>query len=217
MINIDSISTSMLFKEIDKEDIPQMLSCLGGKVIQLKKGEYALRVGEVVKYVGVVQSGVLQIIKEDIDGERSILSQLKSGDYYAEVLCCARILESPVSVMAETDSSVVLLDFNKILQTCHNTCIFHSKLIENMLHIVSLKNIGLQQRMDYLSKKTLRKRIMKYLINESEGKSDTFEIPFNREELADYLCIDRSALSRELMHLKNENIIDYWKNHFKVY
>ena len=210
------IKKSGLFEGIKEEHIGAMLSCLGANKMMFKKGDYVLRSGEAVKHLGIVLAGTLSIIKEDIDGERSLLNHIKEGGYFAEALCCAGVKISPVNVLAESDSIVMMIDFHRILHVCANTCDFHSRLIENMLRIIADKNMQLQERMEYLSKKTIRKRVMKYLARQAGGNSKIFEIPFNREELADYLGVDRSALSRELMRLKDEDIIDYWKNRFKI-
>lgn len=207
---------SRLFAGIDEHEISSMLACLNGRTFELNKGDFIIRHGDTVEQVGVVLEGVLHVIKEDADGERSLMAQLAAGDHFAEALCCAGITESPVSVMAETSATVMLLDFKRILHTCTNACAFHAKLVENMLFIVASKNVQMQARIEFLSKKTIRKRILKYLTTLSGGTKQPFTIPFNREELADYLCIDRSALSRELMHLKEEQVLDYWKNQFRL-
>lgn len=209
------LSQTALFTGIAPQDIGPMLQCLQARKTEYKKGDCVLRQGQAAQYVGVVLDGALSIEKQDADGERSLLARLEPGDHFAEALCCAGVTESPVSVTAEADSQVMLLDFKRILEFCPNACVFHSKLIENMLHILAKKNIQMQTRMEYMSKKTIRKKILKYLASFSVPKGQAFTLPFNREELADYLCIDRSALSRELAALKRENKIDYWKNSFK--
>lgn len=216
MNNLDILKKSQFFSEVKETDITPMLSCLGARNSTFKKGEYVLRAGEEVHHIGIVIGGILNIYKEDADGERSLLARLLPADYFGEALCCAGVDKSPVNVVAESNCEVMFIDFKRILNTCSKSCVFHAKIIENMLKIVAVKNLQLQQRMEYLSKKTLRKRILKYLTNTSAGKSGAFSIPFNREELSDYLCADRSALSRELMRLKDDGIIDYWKNQFQL-
>jgi len=216
MEDVDKLKQSGLFKDIAEVDIAAMLTCLRVRKVPFKKGQHVLQVGETIKYIGIVLDGTLSIIKEDVDGERSLLNHIGQGEHFAEALCCAGVKVSPVTVLAESDGVVMFLDFARILCVCANTCVFHSKLIENMLQIVAIKNLQLQERMEYLSKKTIRKRVLKYLIRKSKGTTKTFEIPFNREELADYLGVDRSALSRELMRMKEEHIIDYWKNKFAL-
>ena len=216
MYEIEMARQSRLFAGIGDDELSAMLACLNARDVAASKGELLLRAGEPVEQVGILLEGKLSVTREDADGERSLMALLEPGDHFAEAFCCAGIAESPVTVAAESDSSVLLLDFRRILHTCTSACSFHSKLIENMLFVVANKNIYLQTRMDYLSRKTLRRRIMKYLVNTSGGSKQIFDIPFNREALADYLCIDRSALSRELARMRDEGLIDYWKNRFKI-
>ena len=213
---IEEIKKARLFMGIEDKDIGEMLKCLDAKIAMFKKSEYIFSSGDYVKNVGIVLSGNINIMKEDVDGEAFLLTQLGVSDHFAESICCANINASPVSVLAVTDVVVMLLDFSRIINTCTNACAFHSKLIENMIQLVAQKNLYLQERIDYLCKKSIRKKLMTYLKSTSKGSQNTFAIPYNREELANYLSVDRSALSRELAKLKDENIIDYWKNKFKV-
>lgn len=213
---LDIFKTVKLFNDIDKDDLEAMLTCLDSRVISLKKGEYILAAGNSVDQVGIVLTGHLHITKEDMDGERTLLATLSLGEFFGEALCCAGVTESPVSVLANTNAKVMLLGFRRILETCSSSCSFHTKLIENMLRIIAQKNLQLQVRMDFLSKKTIRARLLNYFESVVAQQSHDFTIPLNREELADFLCIDRSALSRELGFLKRNGIIDYKKNHFTL-
>lgn len=214
--HLHQLTQSLLFSAIAEEEIPSMLACLDSRTVAYQKADMILRAGEPVQQMGILLEGNASVIKEDADGERSLVTQLEPGDNFAEALCCAGVQQSPVSVRADTPALVLLLNFKRILLTCPKACTYHSKLIENMLFVVATKNLQIQTRMDYLSKKTLRKRLLKYLSNQSGPGSQPFSIPFNREELADYLCADRSALSRELAKLKDEGQLDYWKNQFRL-
>lgn len=205
-----------LFNGINEEELVSMLTCLGAKTVEFKKGEYILMAGSPVDHVGILLEGQLHIIREDISGERTLIAALEQGEFFSEALCCAGVSESPVSVLADTDAGVMLLGFQHILQTCSNSCLFHTKLIENMLQVIAQKNLQLQARMGFLSKKTIRARLLNYFEYVSLMKGREFIIPFNREELADFLCIDRSALSRELGNLKKDGIIEYRKNRFTL-
>ncbi len=211
-----NVLSSELFRGIAEKDLSSMLRCLNARQLAIRKGDYILRPGEKIENIGIVLHGTLQIMKEDTDGDRTILAQLEPGSHFAEAFCCAGIVESPISIRADTDAAIMLLDFTRILHTCTHACVFHTKLIENMLFILANKNVQLQTRMEFLSKKTIRKRLLKYIRHCSNGTTNTISIPFNREELANYLCVDRSALSRELAQLKKEGILDYWKNQFKL-
>lgn len=206
-----------LFNGIDENNISSMLSCLEAQISDYNKNEFILREGDPVNYVGIVLDGQLQIIREDANGERILITGLNKGDIFGEALSSANVTHSPVSVVSYSDSKVLVINFQRILKVCSSACSHHTKLIENMLHLLAQKNLFLQNRMNILSKKTIRSRILCYFdsVVFIQGHNN-INIPFNREELADFLCTDRSALSRELANMKAEGIIDYYKNYFKL-
>lgn len=206
-----------LFDGIQPNHLSSMLACLGAQRIPLQKDSCALMAGEQVEHVGIVLEGRFLLIREDRDGGRNLLATLSPGDFFGEALCCAGVNESPVSVVADTDGLVMRLAFQRILHVCPNACAFHTRLLENMLGVLAGKNLQLQQQLDFLSQKTIRVRLLRYLETQTPGEGREFSIPFNREELADFLCVDRSALSREMARLKAEGLIDYWKNTFKLF
>lgn len=205
-----------LFEGIESGALSSMLACLDAHIVDFKKTELVLAAGNRVDKVGIVLCGQLHIIKEDINGERSLIASLEQGSIFGEALCCAGVTESPVSVLASTDAKVLLLGFRRILQTCSSACLFHTKLVENMLYVIAQANLLLQTRMGFLSKKTIRARVLEYFEQTASKQGISFTIPFNREELAEFLCVDRSALSRELSALKREGILDYKKNQFTL-
>lgn len=203
-----------LFQDIAPEGLSAMLRCLSAETVRRRKNEILLLTGEKPERAGVVLSGRVQVIKESFEGERTILTVLSPGELYAETLCCAGVRESPVTVVADCDSEVLLLDFPHILHTCGNTCQFHHRLIENMLRIISEKNLFLQDRMDIVRKKSVREKVLTYLGGFALKQGQTVTIPLNREEMANYLCVERSALSHELMKMKRDGILNYQKNSF---
>lgn len=206
-----------LFQDINPNDLDAMLSCLLAETAQVEKNEILLMAGEKPKRVGIVLSGRLQVIKESFEGERTIMAILDPCDLFAEALCCAGVQESPVTVIADSDCTVMLVDFQHILQTCSKSCVFHHKLIENMLRVIAEKNLFLQNRMDIVRKKSVREKVLTYLeaFTLKQGRSVT--IPLNREEMANYLCVERSALSHELMKMKRDGILSYSKNSFTLF
>lgn len=203
-----------LFKGIDEKDLSSLLSCLDARIISPEKNEFVLMAGDRVNHIGIVLSGSLHIIKEDAEGERAVIAALSKGDFYAEALCCANVEMSPVSVLTNTKSSVMLIEYGRILHTCPSSCSFHAKLIENMLFIIAEKNIMLQNRMEIISQKTVRLKMLAFLEFFVGTRGEKAKIPFNREQLADYLCVNRSALSHELSRMKHDGLIDYHKNQF---
>lgn len=210
------LKTTPLFAQIDYIDLAQLFTCLDVKTVNVPKDAYALMAGEPVEHIGVVLSGQLQVSREDINGTRMLLTLLDPGEFYAESLCCAGVEYSPVNVVAAADSVVLHLNFKRILTVCSQTCSFHARLIENMLRIIARKNLFLQSRLTILSKRTIRDKILTYLAAQYAQYGKQFLIPFNRNELAEYLAVDRSALSRELGNLQAENLIKFNKNKFEL-
>ena len=211
---LNLLKTVPLFRGIDVFDLETMLGCIKAKIETAKKGEILLLTGGKPLYIGIVLSGQLQIAREDCDGNRSLVTVVTAGGIFGETLCCAGILESPITVAAGTETSVLLLRFSHILHICPNSCAFHTKLIENMLGIIAGKNLFLQLRMETISLKSVRAKVMRYFESLGAKRGQQFFIPFNREEMADYLCVERSALSHELSRMKNDGLIEYSKNKF---
>jgi len=205
-----------LFKGIDVGDLEAMLKCLGAEIKNVKKNKIVLLSGDKPQDVGIVLSGQLHIVREDYDGNRTLVAAVTPSEVFAEALCCAGVEESPVTVIADTDTTIMLLRFSRILQTCQNLCSFHTRLIENMLGLVANKNLQLQGRMEIISLRTVRNKVTRYLESFVQEQGRTITIPFNREELADFLCVDRSTLSHELSRMKKDGLIEYRKNKFKL-
>jgi CRP-like cAMP-binding protein len=208
------LTTVPLFDGIGEKELDTILQCIGAEVKSLLKGEFALLAGDKVTHIGIVLRGELHILRECFDGKRSLISSLTPGGVYAEAQCCVGIEESPVSVMAKTDSDIMTLDFPHVLRSCSIACVYYRKLVENMLKIVANKNLHLQKRMEILSIKSVRGKVLHYLRSFVPKQGQNIVIPFNREELANFLCVERSALSHELTRMKADNLIDYRKNHF---
>ncbi|MDP4151895.1 MAG: Crp/Fnr family transcriptional regulator [Bacillota bacterium] len=209
------LSRVSLFRGIDFADLDVVIRCLNAKKAAYKKKDIILMEGQSVSSVGIVLSGNVQVIKEDFMGNRNILAEIPAGSLFAETFACVQTPDLPVSVICSADCEVLWIDFRRIISTCSNACIFHTKLIENMLMILASKNILLNQKIEHISKRTTREKLLSYLSDESykQGKNE-FDIPYNRQQLADYLCVDRSALSSELCKLQNEGILQFHLNHF---
>jgi len=205
-----------LFSGIEADDLDALLRCLSAVKKTVIRGEIILLAGDTPRHIGIVLTGQIHIIREDHDGNRALIAVVAPGEIFAEALCCAGVSESPVTVIAEADSTVLLLDFARVLKTCSNSCSFHTKLIENMLRLIAGKNIFLQNRMEIISLKSVRAKIMLYLESFRAKYGRKFLIPLNREEMADYLCVDRSALSHELARMKKDGLIEYRKNCFTL-
>jgi len=210
------LSSAGLFKGIETVELETLLDCLSARVQNVKKGKIVLFAGDKADFTGVVLSGLLHISREDYDGNRTIINSITPGGIFAEAMCCAGVSESPVTAVAAEDSVIMKLEFARILKICPNTCSFHKKLIENMLALIARKNLYLQERMEILSLKSVRAKIILYLESFVSKQGRNINIPLNREEMADFLCVERSALSHELMKMKKDGLIDYQKNHFRL-
>ena len=160
---LDIIKTVSLFKGVNEEELQSMLECLGAEIKTVSKNNIILLTGEKPLHIGIVLSGMLHIVKEDYDGNRTLITAAPPGEIYAEALCCANVEESPVTVIACEDTTIMLLRFDRILHTCPNSCIFHQKLIENMLNLLANKNLYLQNRMEIISIKSIRVKVLRYL------------------------------------------------------
>jgi len=204
-----------LWNGIGFTDFESVLNCLSAKTTEYKKDDVILLSGNSVTFVGLVLSGSVQIIKEDIDGRITILTVLGISDLFGEVFACAGIMQSPVTVLAAEDTKVLLLDYKKIISSCNAVCPFHAKLIENMLKIIAHKNLMLNKKIEILSKRTTRDKLLAFF-EIQRGMAKKFTIPYNREELANYLCVDRSAMSNELCKMRDEGLIKFHKNTFEI-
>ena len=210
-----SYSSIPLFDDIKTEDIFGLIKCMGIHSKMYEKDEPVVLEGSPADFVGIVTSGKVQIVKEDLEGTVTIISEVVPGEMFGEVFACANTKEMPVSVFAAEKSTVMLLNFNRLLTTCSNACPFHSKVIQNLLQIVSQKALTLNKRIEIMSKRSIRDKLLSYLTMEYDrSKKTQFAIPFNRQQLADYLCVERSALSAEMSRMKKEGIMDYKKNEF---
>ena len=208
------ISLCGFFKDIKEVDLVSMLNCVQAKIRKTQKDEFVLLAGAKPEQIGIVLEGQLNIVREDYDGNRTMVTAVMPGDVYSEALCCAGVLESPVSVIAEVESAIMQISYQRILRVCPNTCTFHIKLIENMLELIAQKNLYLQSRMDIISLKSVRMKVLRYFESLIPKQGKKITVPFNREELADFLCVERSALSHELARMKKDGLIEYRKNKF---
>ena len=213
----DILSVCPLFEGIAMEDLSGMLSCIGGHTVDLSKGQTLFHEGDPATYVGMVLTGAVRMIREDYYGNRSILAHIGPAELFCETYACAGVEELPISVVADEDAQVLLMDCRRITTTCCNACAFHNRIIFNLLRLVANKNIVFDQKMQVTSKRTTRDKLMTYLINEAKHQNTKcFSIPYDRQELADYLEVDRSGLSAEISKLRREGILKSEKKQFTL-
>lgn len=212
-----SLLDTPLFSGITAQQLPALMSCLRAEAKHFTKGEAILAVGDHATHVGVLLNGHAQVVEDDFEGNRTIVTELSSGDLYCETFACARITSIPISVIAIDDVDTLLIDYSLIINTCSIACDFHNLLLENMMAVLAEKNLALNSKLRHIGKRSLREKLFSYLSEQAQRKNSTsFTISFNRQELADYLCADRSALSAELSRMQADGLIQYHRNDFTL-
>lgn len=204
-----------LFRGIDPSDLPALLTCLGAKTVTADRRQTVLREGEPARFVGVVLEGSVQIQQEDYFGNRFILGLAGPGDLFGESFACAGSQSLPVSVVAAQDSTLLLVDCQRVISPCEKACGFHRSILSNLMQVMARKNLAFHQKLQITSRRTTREKLLAYLNLQAKLQdSPSFDIPFDRQELADYLGVDRSGLSAEISRLRAEGILECQKNRF---
>ncbi len=215
---IPFLRRTKLFSGVGEEDITSMLNCLNASVRQYNKNEYAFRQGEYIRNLMMLLEGRLYIQKEDYWGNLSILNEISPGEMFGEAYIAPDSGTLMNDVVAAADSTILLFDIERILSVCQTACPFHTQLVKNLFYSISDKNRGLVHKIDYMSQRTTREKLLSYLSDEAKkNNSRTFTIPFNRQQLADFLSVDRSAMSNELCKMRDEGLLAFHKNEFTIY
>ena len=214
---IPILKRTKLFSGVGEEDISSLLSCLGARKKEYKKGEYNLREGGHISDIFILVEGKIHIQKDDYWGNRSILSVISVGEMFGEGYAAPESGALLNDVVAVEDSSVIFFDVKRILTTCSSACRFHNMIVQNMFFAISDKNRKLVQKLGHMSGRTTRTKLISYLSEEAKRQgSSAFTVPFNRQQLADYLCVDRSAMSNELCKMRDEGMIKFEKSRFEL-
>lgn len=216
-MDIHLLAGTRLFQGIREHEIEAMLTCLSAEERTYGKDAYIYRAGDVTGRLGVVMEGAVNIIKDDVWGNRKIIENIGGGQIFGETYACLKGEPLMVDVQASERSRILFMDVNRILTTCSSSCDFHNRLIRSLMYVLAGKNLMLTKKMDIITPKSLRERVMVYLSQESVKQGcRTVTVPFNRQQMADYLSVDRSALSGELSKMQKEGVIAYEKNRFTV-
>lgn len=214
-MDIKILMHSRLFKGFGEEEVKSVLKCLNASVKTYDKDAYIFHAGEQTKALGVILGGAVQVIREDYWGERQIMGIFAQGQLFGESYACMEKMPLMVSAVAAEESRVLFIDAFRVFRTCSSACEFHQRLITNLVSILAGKNLILTRKIDHISKKTIRGKVLAYLSDEAGRQGgNSVELPFNRQQLADYLAVDRSALSAELSKMQKEGLISYKKSHF---
>ncbi len=206
-----------LFAHIDSGDLSAMLACLNASVRHCAKGETILGEGDSSRHIGVVLRGCVQVSRMDYSGSRSLMARLSPPDLFAEAFAFAGVAALPVSVTASEDADVLMIDASRITHSCASACGFHQQMIYNLMRILALKNLAFSRKLEITSKRTTREKLLTYLMQQAAlTGSRSFVIPFDRQELADYLEVDRSGLSAVISMLRKEGVLTSEKSRFTL-
>lgn len=211
------LADTSLFQGFTEEETESVLKCLSAVNKSYKKEEYIFHMGDFVTSVGMVLTGSVQVIRDDYWGNRQIIAGIGEGQLFGESYACVKGEPLMVSVLAAEHTEVLFLEVRKLLTVCSMACQFHSRVIQNLLTVIAGRNLTLTTKIDHMSKKTIREKVLSYLSFQAEKQGrNRFEIPFNRQQMADYLAVDRSALSAELSRMQKEHLLSYDRNQFTL-
>jgi CRP-like cAMP-binding protein len=206
-----------LFRRIGEDEFGHLMKCLGAQVKSCRSGEYIFFSGDEVNSIGIVLTGKIEIMKENLAGNKHIVAILGPSDMFAEGIVCTVKRISPVTVQVMEDAEILFIPYEKIIKSCGNSCIFHISLIQNMMVVLGEKNVNLNRKLELLALKGMREKLASYLLSLSnEFGSNMFTMIPNRTELADYLNVSRTSMCRELARMKEEGLIDYYGSSFKL-
>ena len=215
--NIKAISKCALFSYINEENIGEMIKCLNPKITFYKRNDYIMLAGDRLESIGIMLNGAAIVIKENADGNRIILKKLDIGDTFGEMIVFSKNSHWPATVVATENCSICFLTREKIVGECDLVCPWHSKLIQNMLRIISDRALMLNKKVEYLSIKSMRGKISRFLFEQYQiNQKTSFSLPMNRSELADFLNVSRPSMSREMCEMRDEGIINFHKENMEI-
>ncbi len=209
---------SPFFRDLTESEVLSVLHCIGAAVVKKEKGTWLLRAGDTTQVMGLILSGSVLVIQEDLWGNRNLLTRCGPGDFFGETYAAKPDTVLNVSVVSETDCEVMLLNVKRLLTTCTAACEHHRRLIRNLVCILADRILAFNEKITLLSKRTTKEKLLSYLTAESVRQgSAAFTIPYNRQELADYLCVERAAMSAELSKLQKQGLLETKRNHFVLH
>lgn len=211
------LKNTCLFSGVEEKEVISLLTCLDARLREYRKGEYVLRRGETLRHITVLVNGELHIRRDDYWGNGSIINRVAVGDMFGEAYVAPESGPLLNDVVAVEDSAVVFFDAHRIITVCSSACAFHARVVCNLFFAISEKNRRLLQKLGHVSRRTTREKLISYLSEEAERQhSSAFSIPFNRQQLADFLSVDRSAMSAELCRMRDEGLLEFERNHFRL-
>ncbi len=216
-MNLQFLSNTTLFRGLQTDEIRSVLTCMNAQEKSYRKGEVLCRAGESVSSMGMILSGSVNIVVNYYWGGSNIFGHIGPGELFAESYAAIPGRELLADVIADEPTEVLFLPFLRLTETCAQSCPFHNRVIHNLLQIMARKNLHLSVRMMHTASRSIRNRLLSYLSEQAvQNGSSQFTIPFSRQQLADYLGVDRSALSNELSKMQRDGLITYKRNQFAL-
>jgi len=211
------LRNSPFFQGMTEEEILSILHCVSATVLRKKKDEYILRVGDSTESMGLVLSGSVLVLQEDLWGHRNIMHRIGPGEYFAEPFAATAGSVLNVSVVADEDTELMLLNMERFLRTCPHACAHHGRMVRNLVLVMAKRVLDLNEKLTHMAKRSTREKLLSYLSAESmrQGKL-SFTIPYDRQQLADYLSVERAAMSVELSKLQKEGLLKTNRNYFEL-
>ena len=207
MDDLTILTECALFHGLREAQIREMLPCLSARQSRFRRGQFLLRAGDRVAFAGILLSGEAEVLQEDFWGNRNLLAAVGPGDLFAEAFACAHAV-SPVSVLCKTDGSVLYLNVRAVFSPCEKACAQHKALSQNLIRVLAEKNMQLNEKAGFLSQRTTREKLLAYLSAQARrAGSASFRIPFDRQQLADFLSVNRSAMSSVLSRMQREGLL----------
>lgn len=214
---ISILKKTQLFAGVEEDDIREMLGCLQARPAAYQKSEYVFRQGETLHHITILARGKLHIQRDDYWGNRSIINVIGAGDMFGEAYAFPGSGPILTDVIAVEDSTVIFFDVIRVLTVCSSACRFHTMAVQNLFSAISAKNRNLVQKLGHMSKRSTREKLISYLSEEAKKQNtSSITIPFNRQQLADFLSVDRSAMSNELCKMRDEGLLTFNKNRFSL-
>ncbi|HNW86083.1 MAG TPA: Crp/Fnr family transcriptional regulator [Candidatus Limiplasma sp.] len=214
---LPALQRCSLFTGMEPAEIHTLLNCLNSKQQRYAKGETVLRQGDRIEAFGLVLQGSVHVVQEDFWGNQNLIADIGSGEVFGESYAFSSGAVLSVTVVAQEDTVLLMVDARRALSICSNTCGFHHTLIRRLVSMLAAKNLRLNEKLQYVTQRTTREKLLSFLSAQSNRKGcNPFEIPFNRQQLADYLSVDRSAMSNELCKLRDEGVLRFQRNQFEL-
>lgn len=214
---METLQKCSLFADVKADEVQKMLGCLGARMVHGVKKETLVAEGASAQEFGIVLSGSVQIVRVDYYGNRSLLDEIPPSGMFCESFACADAETVPVDVVVKEEGDMMFIDCRHVTQVCCHACSHHQQMIYNLMRAVAERNLQYDQKLEILSQRTTRDKLMTYLTLQAKRQgSNSFEIPYDRQELADYLEVERSGLSAEIGKLRREGVLRSEKNRFTL-